>query len=368
MTVKFVDLYAQYLNLKADIDSAIQAVIRQTAFIRGKYVEEFEQAFARQMNIAHCKGVANGTDGLYIAMKMLGIGAGHEVITSATSWIASSETITQTGARVVFADIEKDYFCLALDEIEKKITPRTKAIVAVHLYGQCAEMDKIRQICRQHNLFLIEDCAQSHFSEYKGEVAGKMGDVGVFSFYPGKNLGAYGDAGAVVTQSPELDQKMRMYASHGAIEKHHHEMEGINSRLDGLQAAILLAKLPHLKAWNSRRAKHAAHYRQALAGVPQISLPAVRPDTLHTYHVFAIRTQKRDALRSFLNENNIQTAIHYPVALPLMPAYNYLGHKPNDFPQAFAHQNQALSLPMFPELTSEQIEYVAEKIKLFFKK
>lgn len=366
MNIPFVDLKAQYRSIKPNIDTAIQDVIEETAFIGGHYVKEFEKKFSELYGVKHTISCANGTDSLYIIMKMLGIGQGDEVITVANSWISSAETIGQTGAKPVFVDVHPDYFSIDDDKFEAAITPRTKAVVLVHLQGQACDLDKIEAICKRHSIQLIEDCAQSHFSEYNGRRVGTVGVAGSFSFYPGKNLGAYGDAGCIVTNDDELAARFRMYANHGALIKHKHEIEGINSRMDGLQAAILAAKLPFILDWTDKRIANAALYDQHLADIAQIVRPAVRPNSRHTYHLYVIKAQRRDELMAYLKENGIETAIHYPTALPNLKAYAHLNTQASDFPVATAHQNQILSLPMYPELTEEQIHYTAEVIRRFY--
>ena len=366
MKIPFVDLKAQYLSIQSEIDTAIAQVINETAFIGGKYVESFERNFAATYGVKHCISVANGTDSLYILLKMLGVGPGDEVITVANSWISSSETISQTGATPIFIDIDPDYYSINEQLIEKAITARTRAIVPVHLHGQACNIEAIVEIAKRHHLYVIEDCAQSHFSEFKGRRAGTIGDAGSFSFYPGKNLGAYGDAGCIITNNDELALKVKMYARHGALKKHQHQIEGINSRMDGLQAAILDAKLPHILKWTDLRIKNAGLYDKHLEGIEDIILPKVRPHTKHTFHLYVIRTVRRNQLAEFLKENGIETAVHYPVALPNMKAYEYLGHSPADFPIASQFQDEILSLPLFPELTEQQIIYVAGKIREFF--
>jgi dTDP-4-amino-4,6-dideoxygalactose transaminase len=368
MTVPFVDLGAQYQSVKSDIDTAIQNVIAETAFIGGKYVKEFNQKFAELYGVKHVIGCANGTDTLYILMRMMGIGEGDEVITPANSWISSSETITQTGARPVFVDVDARYFSMNEQLLEAAITPRTKAVIVVHLQGQMCDMDTIQAVCKKHNVAVIEDCAQSHFSEYKGVRAGLMGIAGSFSFYPGKNLGAYGDAGCIMTNDDALAGKCRMYANHGALIKHQHQMEGINSRLDGLQAAILTAKLPYILQWTEQRIEKAALYGKHLSGVVEVQLPAVRENTKHTYHLYVIRAQRRNELMQHLKECGVETVLHYPAALPNLKVYEYLEYKPSGFPVATALQDEILSLPIFPELTEAQIEYVAGCIKSFYNK
>jgi dTDP-4-amino-4,6-dideoxygalactose transaminase len=366
MKIPFVDLKAQYLSIKDKIDLAISQIINETSFIGGKPVNDFEAAFAALYGIEHCISVANGTDSLYIIMKMLGIGKGDEVITVANSWISSSETISQTGAKPVFIDIDPDYYSLNELLLEAAITSRTKAIIPVHLHGQAVNMDEIMRIAKKYNLFVIEDCAQSHFSEFKGKRVGTFGIAASFSFYPGKNLGAYGDAGAIITSDATLAEKCKMFARHGALKKHQHQIEGINSRLDGLQAAILSAKLPHIIDWTTARIRCADTYDNLLSGLSDIVTPKRRSDTLHSYHLYVIRAKNRDGLVNYLSERNIETAIHYPTALPNLKAYAYLGHKAEDFPVATAYQSQILSLPIYPELSFSQIEYVTDSIKSFY--
>src|SRR5450432_2277371 len=365
MKIPFVDLLSQYESIRPDIDGAITKVIQQSAFIGGSFVNDFEKEYGRAYGVKHVIGCGNGTDSLYIIMKMMGIGSGDEVITAANSWISSSETITQTGAKPVFADIHPEYYSMDESRLEEKITNSTRAVIAVHLQGQMCDIETIRKICDRRKIYLIEDCAQSHFSEFKNKRAGLFGHAGSFSFYPGKNLGAYGDAGCIITNDDTLAEKCRMYAQHGALKKHHHVIEGINSRLDGLQAAILSAKLRHLPEWTKKRIEHAAEYHKYLSDIKEICLPAQRPDTKHTWHLFVIRTKQRDKLAKWLADRNIETAVHYPTALPNLPAYKYLGHKPEDFPVASSLQDEILSLPMFPELTEEMIVYISDAIKSF---
>ncbi|GAA4753460.1 DegT/DnrJ/EryC1/StrS family aminotransferase [Flavisolibacter ginsenosidimutans] len=367
MNIPFVDLRAQYHSIKENIDTAIQDVIEKTAFIGGHYVKEFEKKFAELYGVKHVISCANGTDSLYIIMKMLGIGKGDEVITVANSWISSAETIGQTGAKPVFVDVDPDYFSIDDSKIEAVVTPQTKAIVLVHLQGQACDLDKIEALCKKHSISLIEDCAQSHFSEFNGRRVGTVGIAGSFSFYPGKNLGAYGDAGCIITNDDEMASRFRMYANHGALIKHKHEIEGINSRMDGLQASILTAKLPFILQWTEQRIENAKRYDRYLDGISEIQRPKVRPNSRHTYHLYVIKAQKRDALMEFLKQHGIETAIHYPTALPNLKAYAYLGNPPGNFPVATALQDQILSLPMYPELTEDQIKYTAETIKAFYK-
>lgn len=366
MKVPFADLKVQYHSIKEEMDKAIQSVIENTAFIGGKEVDDFEKNFAKLYGVDNCVPVANGTDSLFIIMKMLGIGSGDEVITPANSWISSSETITQTGATPIFADIEEDYFTIDPTHIEKLITDKTKAIMPVHLYGQMCNMDEIMDIAKKHNLFVIEDCAQSHFSEYKTKRAGLFGNAGSFSFYPGKNLGAYGDAGAIITSDDALAEKCKMYARHGALKKHEHNIEGINSRLDGLQAAVLNVKLPYILKWTDQRIQNAKLYDKYLSDIKGIKLPKVRIDSKHSFHLYVIRAEKRDQLADYLNEKGVQNALHYPRILPNLPAYEYLNQSPENFPVAKSYEKKILSLPLYPELTEDMIQYVAKQIKDFY--
>lgn len=365
MQVPFVDLHAQYLSIKTEIDEAIAKVISQTAFIGGEYVKEFEKNFAALYGVKHCIGVANGTDSLYISMKMLGIGPGDEVITVANSWISTSETIGQTGALPVFVDIEPDHFTIDVSKIEEKITSKTRAIIPVHLYGHPADMDAITDLCDKHNLFLIEDCAQAHFAEYKGKRVGLFGDVASFSFYPGKNLGAYGDAGCIITNNDDLAEKCRMYANHGALIKHQHKIEGINSRLDGLQAAILNAKLPFILKWTEVRRALAARYNQNLASNSNIVLPQEADYAKHAYHLFVVKTLDRDKFMKNLDSHNIGYSIHYPTPLPLLPCYSDRGFSVKDFPVASELSEQIISIPMYDSMTDKMCDYVSEKIGQF---
>jgi len=364
MNVPFVDLHAQYLSLKSEIDAAISEVIAESAFIRGPHVDRFEEAWAKTLGVKHCVSCANGTDALYIAMRALGVKPGDEVVTTAHSWISTSETITQAGGRVVFCDTDNETFTIDPALIEAKITSATVGIIPVHLYGQPADMDPIMAIARKHNLWVIEDSAQAHTAKYKGQVVGTFGNAATFSFYPGKNLGAYGDAGCVVTNDDHLADWAAAFARHGG--KGEHVMEGICSRMDGLQAAILNVKLPHLPAWIKARRRVARRYDDLLNGVGDIITPKVAPNRDHVYHLYVIRSEKRDPLRRHLTDAGIATVLNYPKALPFYPAYAYLGHNPSDFPVAYANQSRILSLPIYPEITDEIIEFVVDQIQTFF--
>jgi dTDP-4-amino-4,6-dideoxygalactose transaminase len=363
MNIPFVDLHAQYLSIKPEIDAAIAEVIAGSSFIRGPHVDRFEQNWARTLGVKHCISCANGTDALYIAMRALGVKPGDEILTSAHSWIATSETITQAGGRVVFCDTERDTFTIDPASIESKITSATVGIIPVHLYGQPADMDAIMAIAKKHNLWVIEDAAQAHLARYKGKLVGTIGDIATFSFYPGKNLGAYGDAGCIVTNNDRLADWMTTFARHGG--KGEHVMEGINSRMDGLQGAILNVKLPHLPGWIKARRRVAARYDELLKGVGDVVTPEAAPGREHVFHLYVIRTDKRDALRKYLTQNGIATVINYPKALPFYPAYAYLKHSPEDFPVVHANQSRILSLPIYPEMADEMISYVVDSIASF---
>ncbi|WP_439366565.1 DegT/DnrJ/EryC1/StrS family aminotransferase [Bradyrhizobium sp. DASA03005] len=365
MPVPYADLGLQYQSIKDEIDGAIAAVIRDSAFIRGPYVDAFEREFAAAASVKHCVSCANGTDALYLAMAALKVKPGDEVITTAHSWISTSAMITHAGAQVVFCDTDSETFTIDPAAIEAAITPRTVGIIPVHLFGQPADMDAIMAIAGKHGLWVIEDCAQAHLARYKDQPVGTFGAAATYSFYPGKNLGAFGDAGAVVTGDAALAEHMTMLARHGGLVKHRHLIEGINSRLDGMQAAILSAKLKHLQAWTKARQDAAAIYDAGLNQLDGVEVPRVAPGRTHVYHLYTIKHRKRDALAAHLNENGVQTGINYPTALPLLPAYARLGHKPEQFPRAFDNQNKILSLPMFAEITREQQDEVIRLIKNF---
>lgn len=365
MQVPFADLHAQYLSIKPGIDAAIAEVIASSAFIRGPHVQRFEAAFAEAVGARHCVSCANGTDSLYIAMKSLGVGPGDEVIAPAHSWISTTETITQAGGSVVFCDTDADTYTIDPAQIEAKITPRTVGIIPVHLYGQPADMDAIMAIAAKHKLWVIEDCAQAHLAVYKGRKVGSFGNAASYSFYPGKNLGAMGDAGALTTDDAALADRMAMFARHGGLTKGDHRIEGINSRLDGLQAAVLSVKLPHLPQWTRERQRAARRYDELLSGLAGLTLPRTAAGREHVYHLYVVRHEERDALAKHLAAHGIQTAINYPIALPFVPAYARLGHRPEDFPNAHRHQSRVLSLPMYSEMSDEQIGHVSRAIRAF---
>jgi dTDP-4-amino-4,6-dideoxygalactose transaminase len=362
MKVPFVDLYAQYLTIKKDIDEAIENVIKNSSYIGGGAIGNFEKSFADYLGITNVIACANGTDSIEILLQSFGIGKGDEVIVPAASWISTSEAVTTVGATPVFVDIEEDYFTIDVSLIGKAITPKTKAIIPVHLYGHPADMPAIMAIAKKYNLIVIEDCAQAHGAAIDGKKVGTFGNASSFSFYPGKNLGAYGDAGCMATNDTAIATKARMIANHGQQGKHNHIVEGRNSRLDGLQAAILSVKLPYLQQWTDARIKNAAFYSKLLAS-KNILLPKTKPGYTHVFHLYVIKTEGRDELKRSLQQNDIETAIHYPTALPFLACYQNRNFKPQDFSEAFACQSKILSLPMFAELTIDQMEKVTAVIK-----
>lgn len=363
--IKFLDLEKQYRSIKTDIDRAILSVIQESAFIGGTYVTKFEEHFSAYQQVRHCIGVANGTDALEIAIESLSLPPGSEVLVPANTFIASSEAVTRSGHRVVFCDCDPRTYTISPEDAARRITPQTCAIMAVHLYGHPCDMDAILSLARRNHLFVIEDCAQAHGAEYRGHRVGAMGDIGTFSFYPGKNLGAFGDAGAIVTNNDDLAKRSRMIANHGRTMKYAHEFEGRNSRLDGLQAAILDVKLGHLDAWLAHRSMIAAYYDQHLANLTEITLPYQAEWAKHVWHLYVIRTKKRDMLMTHLQNNHIQTGIHYPIALPKQQAYAYLKQQ-NEPMIANRYDEQILSLPIGEHLEAGDVESVARTVTTFF--
>jgi dTDP-4-amino-4,6-dideoxygalactose transaminase len=364
LTVPFVDLKMQYDSIKPEIDAAIAGVIEKTAFVGGAVVKDFEDAFARYCGVDYCVGLANGTDALFLALRALEIGPGDEVITVANSFIATSEAITMAGARVVFADINPRTYTIDVERLREKITARTKAIIPVHLYGQPADMEPIVALAREHGLRVIGDGAQAHGASYRGTPIAKLADITCFSFYPGKNLGAYGDGGAIVTNNETWALRARMLANHGRTKKYDHDLEGVNSRLDGIQAAILGVKLRYLDEWTEKRRTNAYRYNKALQGSGVVT-PVEMDNVRAVYHLYVVRVpgSRREQLQADLATHGISTGIHYPIALPYLNAYKYLGHTQADFPESLKASGEILSLPMFPELTEEQVNYVADKIR-----
>lgn len=363
--IKFLDLNAQYNSIKTEIDGAIADVIAQSAFIGGKYVAQFEADFAAWVGAEHCIGVGNGTDAIEIAIEALDLPPGSEIIVPANSFIASSEAVSRAGHVVVFADVDPGCYTISPESVRQKITDRTKAIMAVHLYGHPCDMAELAKIANEHDLRIIEDCAQAHGAQFDGKKVGTIGDVATFSFYPGKNLGAYGDAGAITTGSAELAKRLRMIANHGRIAKYNHEFEGRNSRLDGLQAAILSAKLKHLDDWTNHRIAVADRYIAQLAGIGDLVTPVRMNWARQVYHLFVVRTAKRDELAEFLAKRNIQTGVHYPIALPRLVAYQ---NHPQADEDMFATRtsDQLLSLPIGEHLGPDDVDAVCQAIGEFF--
>jgi dTDP-4-amino-4,6-dideoxygalactose transaminase len=365
--IKFLDLPGQYQQIKPEIDQAVEAAITQGAFVGGAAVKQFEASFAAYQGASHCIGVGNGTDAIEIAIEALSLPKGSEIIVPANSFIASSEAVTRSGHKVVFADIEPDTYLLDVEDVARRITPSTAAIMAVHLYGQPAAMDKLEQIADDHDLVIIEDCAQAHGAEFEGRRVGSIGVVGTFSFYPGKNLGAYGDAGAIVTNSSLIAKQCRMIANHGRVDKYFHEFEGRNSRLDALQAAVLSVKLTHLDHWIERRNRVAKIYTHELSTVESVKVPRVVNNVRHVFHLYVIQAQDRDYLRSYLAEENIQSGIHYPVALPMLEAYAYLD-RGSESMIASERSKFLLSLPIGEHISDEEAHHVSSVVRAFYEK
>ena len=365
MRVPFLDLKAQYLSIRDEIAAALQQVLDKTAFAGGPFVERFEKDYASFCKCEFAIGVGSGTTALWLALSSLGIGQGDEVITTPNTFIATAEAISFCEAKPVFVDVDERTYNMNLDLLEDAITPKTKAIVPVHLFGQMVDMDRVMQIARAHGLFVIEDACQAHGAKHNGRHAGSIGDAGCFSFYPGKNLGAYGEAGAIVTNRAELAEKVRMLRDHGQVKKYYHSMIGWNARMDGFQAAVLSVKLEHLPAWNHARRKNARLYHELLADADDVVTPVGADRAGHVCHIYAIRTRDRDALMSYLAEKNVYCGIHYPVPIHLQNAYQSLGKGKGSFPVAEKCAGQLVSMPMFPELSEEQIRYVVRETKHF---
>lgn len=366
ISIPFVDIKRQHAPIrKALVDSAIR-VIDSAHYIGGGEVKDFEVEMAQWLGAASVCGVACATSGLFAALKCLGIGPGDEVITTVHTAIATAEAVSLTGAQAVFCDLQPGYFNLDPAEVAKKVTPRTKAILPVHLYGQPADLDALQEIARRRNLFLVEDCAQAQGARHRDRMVGTIGDAAVFSFFPSKNLGGFGDGGAVTARDPEVLRKIRMFSNHGRESKFVHEFEGINSRLDAIQAALLRVCLPQVQAWNRLRRAAAAWYGAGLAGLREVSLPKVLPETEPVYHVFVILVPDREALRAYLQQRGIETGIHYPCALNELPAYARLRQGAGHFPRAEKACATMLSLPLFPGITREEVDAVCRAVQEFF--
>ena len=362
LPVPFVDLTAQYQSIKGEIDSAIARVIENTSFILGPEVEAFERAFAEYVGVRFCVGLNSGTAALHLALLAAGIGAGDEVILPANSFFATAEAVSVAGATPVFVDADAISYTIDPGKIETAITARTRAIIPVHLYGQPADLDPVFEMARRRNLLVIEDAAQAHGAEYKGRRVGGLGDIGCFSFYPGKNLGAYGEGGAIVTGDAEFARRVRLLRDHGSEQKYRHEIIGYNFRLEGIQAAVLNVKLRHLDRWNELRRRHAVSYDELLKD-SHLILPREMPYSRHAYHLYVVQSERRDELQQQLAQAGIQTGIHYPIPIHLQPAYASLNYQRGNFPETEKQSDRVLSLPMFAELTDEQIESVAQAIR-----
>lgn len=370
MEIPLMDIRAQYLSVKEEIDQTVQNIIHHAHFIGGEEKDLFEKEFCAAFGAKHTIGVANGTDAIFLVLKALGLGPGDEVVTAANSFIASSEAITASGARVVFCDVEKNSSLMDLNLLEAilkksavKNGGKIKAILPVHLYGRVMDMTALMSLAQKYDVLVIEDTAQAHLARWQGRCAGTFGTAGTFSFYPGKNLGAFGDAGAVITNDSALAEKVRKLANHGRISKYDHDMEGFNSRLDTLQAAVLRVKLRHLPKWTLARQKKAQAYHQLLENLPAILRPELPPQEQHVFHLYVVNVERRDQVLEGLKKKNIHAGIHYPIALPFLKAYSYLNHKPEDFPVAFQLQQKILSLPLYPEMTEEQQNYVVQSLQ-----
>ena len=366
MEIALVDLGIQYQNIKSEIDQAIADTLAQTAFIGGSRVSQFEQEFAQYLGDNHVISCGNGTDSLEILLEVFGVGEGDEVLVPALSWISTSEVVATRGATPVFVDVDPATYVIDPAQMEAKITSRTRAIIPVHLYGHPADMPKIMEIAQKHDLKVIEDCAQAHGAKINDKLIGTWGHAASFSFFPSKNLGCFGDGGAMVVPDEHLADQARMIARHGQKTRHDHRVHGRNSRLDALQAAILSVKLPHLENWTELRIQHAQRYRELLSEVEEVHTPTTHSDCRHVFHVYVIRASKRDALKDYLAEHGVQSVVHYPVALPFQPCYDDLNIREEDFPIARQYQDEVLSLPMYPELTEEAIRKVTDTVKQFY--
>lgn len=360
--VPFVDLKAQYEQIKGEIQKAILNVLESCQFVLGPFVSTFEEAFAAYCGVRYAVGVNSGTSALHLALLAAGVGPCDEVITVPFTFVATVAAIRYTGARPVFVDIDPCTYTMDVMSVEKCITPATKAVIPVHLYGHPTDMDHLLDMARHYGLVVIEDAAQAHGAQYRGRKVGSLGDLGCFSFYPGKNLGAYGEGGAVVTDNPEYDRTLRMLRDWGGERKYEHILKGYNYRMEAIQGAILSVKLQYLEGWTEARRQRACLYTNLLRNGP-LAVPAEMSHTRHVYHIYAIRTAQRDALQKTLADQKIQTGIHYPYAVHLLPAHRDLGYKPGDFPQAEAAAQEVLSLPMYPELPEEAVIQVCEAIQ-----
>lgn len=364
LEIQFLDLKTQYHSIKDEILPEIESVLNSSAFVLGPKVKAFEESFALYIGVKHAIGVSNGTDALTLALVAQGIGPGDEVIVPANTFIATAEAVSHSGAKPIFVDVNPRNYLIDSKLIEQKITKHTKAIIPVHLYGQTANMDEILHIAKKHNLIVIEDACQAHGATFNGKKAGSMGNVGCFSFYPGKNLGAYGEGGACVTNSDEIAAKIRLFRDHGSEKKYYHDEIGYNFRMHGIQGAVLNVKLKYLDKWNSSRIKNAEIYSHQLKDVLGVIIPEVMNNNKHIFHLYVIQVeQDRDEFINKLKEKGITALIHYPIPIHLQKAYAHLGHKAGDFPVSETVAKKIISLPMYPELSIEQITYVCDTIK-----
>lgn len=364
MKVPLVDLKVQYLPIKEQIFKGFEEVLDSMYLFLGKNVQALESEFAQFCGVKYAIGVSDGTTALHLILRALGIGPGDEVITVSHTFIATAEAIGLAGATPVFVDIDPRTFLMDVARVEAAITPRTRAILPVHLYGQTVDMDPLREIARNHDLYVVEDACQAHGAAYKGRSAGGLGDAAAFSFYFSKNLGAFGEGGIVTTDDPDIAARVRMLRDHGSPSKYNHEIVGVNGRLDELQAVVLRAKLPHLATWNEQRRQHAARYNELLQGSPVVT-PLACPENEHVYHLYVIRTRHRDELLAWLKEQEVYGGVHYPIPIHLQASMNALGYRQGDLPVTEQVCEEILSLPMYPELADEQIDYVADQVGAF---
>lgn len=360
MNIPFLDLQRQFAKHKKEFLSAVERVVDRQFFLLGEELSSFEKEFAEYLDVKYVVGVGSGTDGLILSLHALGLGKGDEVITPANSFIATTLAITQVGATPIFVDCDKDTYQLDIDQVKAKITPKTKAILPVHLYGAPCDIESLVKIAEEHNLYLVEDAAQAVGATANGRKVGTFGNLGIFSFYPGKNLGAYGDGGAVATNDEKLYQKLLKLRNYGQSKKYYHDEFGLNSRLDEIQAAVLREKLKYLEEWNMKRREIAREYTDALVG---FKTQAILPGTVSNYHLFVIESEKRDELQQYLAENGIHTLIHYPIPIHLQKYYGYLGHTKGSFPIAERAAERLLSIPMYSELSPSEVKYIISSIQ-----
>ena len=366
MNVPFLDLKAQFPKIRTEIEKRFSNIIDNSAFVCGKGVQEFEETFSKLHGVKFTVGLSSGTDGNHVAMRCCNIGKKNEVIVPVNTFIATAEGISHSGATPVFVDVEENTYNIKVDQIEEKITPNTKAINPVHIFGQPADLNPIKEIAQKNDFFVVEDAAQAHFAEYHNTRVGGIGHIASWSFYPGKNLGAWGEAGAITTNDEEMYFKAKKMRDHGSDKKYYHDLIGHNYRMSEFQAAVLNIKMKYIEDWTELRRKNAHRYNERLGDIEQVIVPLELQGIKHVYHLYVIRARDRDKLQNFLKENGIGTGLHYPIPLHLTKAYAHLGYNEGDFPVAEKLADEILSLPMYPELSEEQIDYVCEKIKVFY--